>query len=163
MIKLISSDGEVFETDVEIAKRCGTIKTMLVDLGVGDENGEENDAPVSLANVNSSILRKILEWAAHKKDNTVAIEVKTEKSTDDIDPWDADFLKVDQATLFELILAANYLDVKGLLDVTSKTVAKMMKGKTPEEIRKTFNIKNDVSAAEVEQVRKESEWSADRE
>ena len=35
-----------------------------------------------------------------------------EKRTDDISSWDADFLKVDQGTLIELILAANYLDIK---------------------------------------------------
>ncbi|CAH1390004.1 unnamed protein product [Nezara viridula] len=59
-------------------------------------------------------------------------------------------------------LAANYLDIKGLLDVTCKTVANMIKGKTPEEIRKTFNIKNDFSAAEEEQVRKENEWCEEK-
>uniref|UniRef100_A0A1B0AGY7 SKP1 component dimerisation domain-containing protein n=1 Tax=Glossina pallidipes TaxID=7398 RepID=A0A1B0AGY7_GLOPL len=85
-----------------------------------------------------------------------------EKRTDDISSWDVDFLKVDQGTLFELILAANYLDIKGLLDVTCKTVANMIKGKTPEEIRKTFNIKNDFTAAEEEQVRKENEWCEEK-
>ena len=54
--------------------------------------------------------------------------------------------QVDQVTLFELILAANYLDIKGLLDVSCKTVANLIKGKSPEEIRKTFNIKNDVTS-----------------
>ena len=45
------------------------------------------------------------------------------------------------------------MDIKGLLDVTCKTVANMIKGKTPEEIRKTFNIKNDFTPAEEEQVK----------
>ncbi len=39
------------------------------------------------------------------------------------------------------VQAANYLNIKGLLDLTCQTVAQMIKGKTPEEIRKTFNIK----------------------
>lgn len=50
------------------------------------------------------------------------------------------------------VQAANYLDIKGLLDVTCKTVANMIKGKTPEEIRKTFNIKNDFTEEEEAQV-----------
>ena len=50
----------------------------------------------------------------------------------------------DQETLFNLILAANYLDIKGLLNVSCWKVGDMIRGKTPEEIRKTFNIKNDL-------------------
>ena len=65
-------------------------------------------------------------------------------------------------TISDIIQAANYLDIKGLLDVTCKTVANMIKGKTPEEIRKTFNIKNDFTPAEEEQVRKENEWCEEK-
>lgn len=159
-IKLQSSDGEIFEVDVEIAKASVTIKTMLEDLGMD----EEEEEVVPLPNVNAAILRKVIQWASHHKDDPAPPEddEKKEKRTDDISSWDADFLKVDQGTLFELILAANYLDIKGLLDVTCKTVANMIKGKTPEEIRKTFNIKNDFTPSEEEQVRKENEWCEEK-
>ena len=82
--------------------------------------------------------------------------------TDNIPTWDQDFLKVDQGTLFEIILAANYLDIKGLLEVTCKTVANMMKGKSAEEIRKLFNIENDLTPEEEEQIRKENEWCEEK-
>lgn len=58
--------------------------------------------------------------------------------------------------------AANYLDIKALLDVGCKTVANMIKGKSPEEIRKTFNITNDFTPEEEEQIRRENEWAEDR-
>eukprot|EP00058_Branchiostoma_floridae_P016448 XP_002601936.1 hypothetical protein BRAFLDRAFT_124598 [Branchiostoma floridae] len=150
-IKLQSSDGEIFEVDVEIAKQSVTIKTMLEDLGMDEEGDEE---PIPLPNVNAAILKKVIQWCTHHKDDPPPPEddENKEKRTDDIPVWDQEFLKVDQGTLFELILAANYLDIKGLLDVTCKTVANMIKGKTPEEIRKTFNIKNDFTEEEEAQL-----------
>ena len=158
-IKLQSSDKEIFEVDVEIAKASATIKTMLDDLGMSEE-----EEIVPLPVVNSTILKKIITWATYHKDDPVVSEEDDtkDKRTDDISSWDADFLKVDQGTLFELILAANYLDIKGLLDLTCKTVANMIRGKTPEEIRKTFNIKNDFSKEEEEQVRRENEWCEEK-
>ena len=52
-IKLQSSDGEIFEVDVEIAKLSVTIKTMLEDLGMDDED----DEAIPLPNVNAAILK----------------------------------------------------------------------------------------------------------
>jgi len=159
-IRLQSSDGETFDVDVEIAKQSVTIKTMLEDLGM--EEDEEEAIP--LPNVNAAILKKVIQWCTYHKDDAPPPEddENKEKRTDDIGTWDMEFLKVDQGTLFELILAANYLDIKGLLDVTCKTVANMIKGKTPEEIRRTFNIKNDFTPQEEEQVRKENEWCEEK-
>ncbi|KAJ5595749.1 hypothetical protein N7450_002207 [Penicillium hetheringtonii] len=83
-------------------------------------------------------------------------------NTTDIEEWDQKFMQVDQEMLFEIILAANYLDIKALLDVGCKTVANMIKGKSPEEIRKTFNIQNDFTPEEEDQIRRENEWAEDR-
>ena len=72
--------------------------------------------------------------------------------------WDANFVTIEQEMLFELILAANYMDIKSLLDLTCAKVASMIKGKTPEEIRKTFNIVNDFTPEEEAHVREENKW-----
>ena len=40
---------------------------------------------------------------------------ETRKRTTDISEWDQKFITVDQEMLFEIILAANYLDIKSLL------------------------------------------------
>uniref|UniRef100_A0A5S6QRG3 Skp1-related protein n=1 Tax=Trichuris muris TaxID=70415 RepID=A0A5S6QRG3_TRIMR len=155
-LRVVSSDGETFEVDSECLKMSNTIRTMLEDLCI-DENQAELE-PIPLMNVNAVILKKVIQWCAYHYDDPPMMnddECK-ERRSDDISAWDAEFLKVDQGTLFELILAANYLDIKGLLEVACKTVANMIKGKTPEEIRRTFNIKNDFTPQEEEQIRKEN-------
>lgn len=64
---------------------------------------------------------------------------------------------MDQGTLFELILAANYLDIPNLLNAACMTVANMIKGRTTEEIRQTFHITNDFSPSEEDLMTMESE------
>lgn len=156
IIKLQSSDNEVFSVETDIAKQSVTIRTMLEDLG--DELGEDEVVP--LPNVNAGILRKVIQWCTYHKDDpaTPEEEENKEKRSDDISSWDADFLKVDKGTLFKLIVAANYLDIKGLLDVTCKSVANIIKGRTPKELRKTFNIKDDFTPDEEDLVLKENGW-----
>ena len=78
---------------------------------------------------------------------------------DVVSEFDAEFVaKLDQATLFELILAANYMDIKSLLDLTCAKVASMIKNKSPEEIRKTFGIVNDFTPEEEASWREEKNW-----
>jgi S-phase kinase-associated protein 1 len=77
----------------------------------------------------------------HKTDPPISPEEEEKpKSSDDIEDWDREYMKIEQATLFEVILAANYLDMKNLLDLGCKTVANMIKGKSVEEIRQVKTI-----------------------
>ena len=124
-IKIQSNEGEVFTVETEIAKKSGTIRNMLEDLGM--EEDADNEEAVPLPNVSTNILKKVIQWSTHHKDEPTPVDdPDAQKRTDDISSWDLDFLKVDQGTLFELILAANYLDIKGLLDVGCKTVSNML-------------------------------------
>jgi S-phase kinase-associated protein 1 len=54
------------------------------------------------------------------------------------DPWDAAFIdRVDEVrqTLYDLILAANYMDVKSLLHLGCAKVASLIKGQPLEKIK----------------------------
>ena len=140
-IKLQAGDsGETFTVDVEVAKTSGTIRTMMEDLGLEDAQ----DQMVPLPNVDGPVLKMVIDWAKHHKDDPQPAEDADAKGKL-VPKWDKEFLKdVSQAVLFELILAAEYLDIKGLLDVTCQTVADMIKGKSPDEIRKKLNVKKDL-------------------
>ncbi|KAK9941604.1 hypothetical protein M0R45_007306 [Rubus argutus] len=150
MITLKSSDQETFEIEESVALESETIKHMVED-GCADN-------AIPLPNVTSSILAKVLEYCNRHAKEGKDQDNKEEKS-DKLKAFDADFVKVDQNVLFDLILAANYLNIKGLLDLTCQAVADMIKGKTPEEIRKHFNIKNDFTPEEEEDIRRENQWA----
>ncbi|KAF9682167.1 hypothetical protein SADUNF_Sadunf05G0080500 [Salix dunnii] len=150
-ISLRSSDGESFEVDEAVALESQTIKHMIED--------DCADNGIPLPNVTSKILAKVIEYCKKHVESPKLEDRGTSSGDDELKIWDAEFVKVDQATLFDLILAANYLNIKGLLDLTCQTVADMIKGKTPEEIRKTFNIKNDFTPEEEEEVRRENQWA----
>ncbi|XP_037423808.1 SKP1-like protein 1 [Triticum dicoccoides] len=154
MVTLKSSDGEEFEVEEAVAMESQTIRHMIED--------DCADNGIPLPNVTSKILSKVIEYCnkhVQAKPADAAAAGAAAPDAEDLKNWDAEFVKVDQATLFDLILAANFLNIKGLLDLTCQTVADMIKGKTPEEIRKTFNIKNDFTPEEEEEIRRENQWA----
>jgi S-phase kinase-associated protein 1 len=129
---------------------------------VGDLGEDAMEDAIPIPNVNAAVLKKVIDWCEHHKHDAPSSnedDSDSRKKTTDIEEWDQKFMQVDQEMLFEIILAANYLDIKALLDVGCKTVANMIKGKSPEEIRKTFNIQNDFTPEEEDQIRRENEWA----
>ncbi|KAL5342989.1 E3 ubiquitin ligase complex SCF subunit sconC [Aspergillus crustosus] len=156
-LTFISSDEKSIDVPRDVAERSLLIKNMLEDLGEATE-------PIPIPNVTENVLVKVIEWCTHHRNDppSAADEDDSRRKTTDIEEWDQKFMQVDQEMLFEIILAANYLDIKPLLDIGCKTVANMIKGKSPEEIRKTFNIQNDFTPEEEDQIRRENEWAEDR-
>ncbi|KAF5959383.1 hypothetical protein HYC85_000592 [Camellia sinensis] len=78
----------------------------------------------------------------------------------DLKKYDLEFVaKKDLVVLFKLVSAANYLDVKGLLELICQRIADQIKDLMPEEVRKIFNIKNDFTPEEETTVQNEHEWA----
>ena len=147
-IKLKSKDDKEFIVEKSVAAQSILLKHLIEDIQIDD-----NDETIPVTCM-SSILTKIIEYWKYHKD----IPVTEISSVDDICEWDREFCKVDQNVLFELVLAANYLDIQPLLQLCCVTIASMIKGKSPEQIRSHFNIVNDFTPEEEETIRRENVW-----
>ncbi|CAI0417943.1 unnamed protein product [Linum tenue] len=124
-----------------------TIKHMIEDDCAGDG--------IPIPNVTGVILAKVLEFCKKHQEHAPGHQSDAEE----LKKWDAEFAKVGQDTLYDLLMAANYLNIKDLLDLICQTVADIIKGKKPEEIRSYFKIKNDFTKEEEEEIRRENQWA----
>jgi S-phase kinase-associated protein 1 len=156
LITLVSSDGEKMQISAKAAQRSQLVKGIIEDY--------PDDAEVPLNNVKSNILKKIKEYLEHYQESDpkeIERPLASQNYQDCVEPWDYEFINVDLDLIFEIILAANYMDIKPLLELASSKIASIIKGKTPEEIRKTFNIQNDFTPEEEQQIRDENQWCMD--
>ena len=71
-----------------------------------------SDAPIPVPNVSSNILAKVIEYCKYHVENEPGEGEGAKASEEDMKQWDNKFVEVEQSTLFELILAANYLNIK---------------------------------------------------
>merc|ERR1712203_1247310 len=123
--------------------------------------GDKDETEIPLPNVKPHILDKVIEYMRYHHSNPaeeIEKPLKSANMREVVSEWDASFVEIEQEHLFELILATNYMDIKPLLDLTCAKVASMIKGRTPDEIRKIFNISSDFTPEEEIKVRADNPW-----
>ena len=128
-----------------------------------DISGEnEDDLSIKLDNIDSSVFFKITEFLElYNKDPFQKIDkpLKSDDLSYCVGKEYINFLDtMEMELLFEVIKAANFLEIESLLDLTCAKVATMLKGKSVEEIRETFGIENDFTPEEEEEIKKENAW-----
>ena len=140
MVKIHCHDGKEFEVSSKVIMLSVTVGHMLEDLG--------GDHVVPLPeSVKSAAFEKILVWLKYRQVNPLPPVADTEKyRTDNIDPWDQTYMQMEMPLLFDVLLSANYLDIKELLSLCLKTIANMMKGKDPEQIKAIFTLPDQAAA-----------------
>lgn len=133
MIKLTSKDNVIFQTTLKNAILSNLVKTTL------ESDKEATEIP--LPGVKSRELKQIVDYMNHHNgvvQPIIPCPLKSKKLEECVfDKWDADFIKTvaDQATMYELILAANYMDMKCLLHLACAGVASLIKGESLDNTR----------------------------
>merc|ERR1712098_892035 len=140
---LISCDEEnpaKFSISRKAALMCNLVKNIIE----GDKTAKE----IEIKKVDGPILNLVVEYLKHH-DGKVPAEiakpirsVKMEKIVED--PWDAEFInKQTKKAIFQIILGANYMDIKSLLHLGCSKIATLIKGKSHEEIKKILGDDED--------------------
>lgn len=62
--------------------------------------------------------------------------------------FDERFVKMETKKLCELTSAADSLEMRPLVDMASRALARLIEGKSPEEIREAFNLPDDLTEEE---------------
>ena len=144
MVKLTSMDGHQFDVELEVLTHSKTLMNMLEEVG--------HCGLIPVPNVDSKVLSKVIDYCkAHTNTDETN---ETETST-----FDTDFVDVELHALFELVLAANYLDIPPLQALITEKLASMIREKNTQEIRELFGVTNDFTAEEEEHVRSTLGWA----
>lgn len=99
MITLRSSDGDTFEVEESVAVESQTIKHLIED--------DCANSVIPLLNVSSKILSKVIEYCRKHVESaaSAAAAPDNDKSGEEaLKTWDTEFIRVDQSTLFDIIL-----------------------------------------------------------
>ncbi|KAG9144835.1 hypothetical protein Leryth_026985 [Lithospermum erythrorhizon] len=136
-IWLQTSDGSIQQVEEEVAMFCPLIYREVLQTGMGSS---KNYAICLPQRVNPAILGLILDYCRFHQ---VPGHSNKERNF-----FDEKFIRIDTKRLCELASSADSLQLRPLVDLTSRALARMIEGKSPEEIRETFHLPDDLTEEE---------------
>ncbi|XP_008675161.1 SKP1-like protein 21-like isoform X3 [Zea mays] len=116
---------------------CPMICREIVKNGTGSS---KNHAIALPERVNPASLSLILDYCRFHQ--------VTGRSNKERKSFDEKFVRIETERLCELTSAADSLQLKPLVDLTSRALARIIEGKTPEEIRDIFHLPDDLTEEE---------------
>ncbi|EGT33255.1 hypothetical protein CAEBREN_06894 [Caenorhabditis brenneri] len=160
--RVAGNDGVEFKVSELAIQQSETLNRLITTMCYTAEDVEKKDA-IPIENIDGATLKLVFEWCEHHKGEAIPEDDDSVPKNVVIPEFDAQLMEIDNERLFNLICAANYLNIKQLLNVSCKKVANMAKGKSPEEMRILFEIPTDEEDEAAEKAAKEAEEKAAKE
>ena len=150
---ILLNDGKI----TKLSKKAADLSEMLKGMKI---IREEEQIPLE---TDSNTFEKIKEYLEHFDGNSPPEIQKPLKSTDmknNTDEWSANF--VDKLTIKELanlISASHLIHINSLLNLCCAKLVSLCKGKSEEEIFKTFGVPENYFAPEKkEKIKENNKW-----
>lgn len=149
MVKVITNDGVVFDVSNETATYklsdyyennplIGFVSTSI-EMMQDEDDDDEVQAAVPIPNVGSVMFKHVMEYCDHYVSHPMKIIEKPMLSydmKDNVEYFYANFINsLTTVEVFEVLLAANFLDVKPLSTLAGSKIGSLIKGKTSAEVK----------------------------
>ena len=151
-IQISSSDGNIYKISKKAAMRSKLLKGMIEDF--------PDDVSFPLKSIKGNILEKIKEYLMHYKDEDpqkIEIPLKSNNFSECVNNWDFNFLGNDIDIIFDLLEAANYMDIKPLHELVSAFLGSNIRGINSNNIFKDFEIE-ELTEKEKEQMMNDKKY-----
>lgn len=132
-VTLQSEDGSDFVVDYKVAMAIPTVRGILEDI-------DDYSLPLRMESVKSKELGDLIDYVTFR----VETEGGSKKTQADFENFNMRYQGYSNSDLALLITASNFCSMEELLDILCKEVARRLKGKTAQQIRDEFGIKNDL-------------------
>lgn len=158
---------------MSVVKLSKLVTDAVAEAGDDDDDDDmDTSGPrkhvVPLVNTSSEVLEKVIEFCTHYEQVEPMKDIETPfpKEADEdgfelkqlVQEWYADFCQLeDKQVLFQLLISANFMNIKPLLDLTCLAVAKYIHKKSIEEIRDIFKIEKPKQSNDNDASEKKSE------
>ncbi|PHT24986.1 hypothetical protein T459_16804 [Capsicum annuum] len=101
---------------------------------------------IPLLNVESKVLIKIFDYMIH---HSIEEDVTNKQQ---LEEFEKEFVKISFKIMSQLVFAANYLHIPGLMTLLCQTITGKIKNKSIKALRRIFNITNDYTTEEENDV-----------
>lgn len=167
-----SDSSQPFSVEESLLKGSKTVADLIATLEQTKANNDNGSLMIELPQISGKTFEQVVYYLNHRKDDppaaaavdatAAAASITEEKKIPVFSEWEKEFFgNLDQQQIFQLIYAANYLNINSLLDASCGAIANSVLGKTPEQIYAMYNVAEKLTPEEEEEIRKENPWLVD--
>jgi S-phase kinase-associated protein 1 len=181
-LQLFAADGSVVEISRKAAQRSVYLRGLIEDAAGGDLDGiplekiakgdtlqrvvaylelfKDDLGTNAAASTNTTTTASVGSAALHAALSPSKLERPLKKALSDyLTEAERGFINNSDEVNFAVAEAATFLQIESLVELLAAWVASELRGKTPEEMRKRFNIENDFTPEEEKQIREQFKWA----
>ena len=155
VLNIQTTDGEISKVEWDVARQSKTIKELLDNLGIQEDSTNEDTIPIPNGEVTGEIFKPCLVWMEKNRGKT-----DFQRDHNEMTDWEKEYVNMPVSQMFPILIAGNFLEIEGLIDLMTSALALQIQNNDVVEIRKIFDIEDPQwTPEELQKLKEENAWA----